>query len=175
MNPTASSFAFGTSLGWIGLEFNDDDALCGLVFGYHTRRDALIALGRSDGEPKSSLQVALQERLERYAEGMPDAFRDVRVHYPTEGQFAHRVWELCRQIPPGTTISYRELARRAGAPNAARAVGQVMAKNRIPIVVPCHRVVAANGGLGGYSAPGGLATKHRLLELEAGAALIAVS
>ena len=72
----------------------------------------------------------------------------------------------CRRIPYGRTMSYAELAAKAGSPNAARAVGNCMAGNRIPLIVPCHRVVCSDGRLGSYSAPGGTRMKRRLLDLE---------
>jgi len=78
--------------------------------------------------------------------------------------FRRRVWEALRRIPAGETRSYGEIAQAVGAPGAARAVGTACATNPVPIVVPCHRVVAANGGLGGYS--GGLARKRQLLDAE---------
>jgi methylated-DNA-[protein]-cysteine S-methyltransferase len=80
--------------------------------------------------------------------------------------FRRRVLEAARTVPPGTTITYGELARRCGAPGAARAVGQALARNPFAIVVPCHRVVGAGGRCGGFSAPGGTATKLRLLAAE---------
>ena len=78
--------------------------------------------------------------------------------------FRRRVWEALRRIPAGETRSYGEIAEVVGVPGAARAVGTACATNPVPIVVPCHRVVAANGGLGGYS--GGLARKRQLLDAE---------
>jgi O-6-methylguanine DNA methyltransferase len=70
------------------------------------------------------------------------------------------------KVPPGVTLSYSELAKRAGSPGAARAVGQAMARNPIPLLVPCHRVLAAGGRIGGFTAPGGLESKAKLLTLE---------
>jgi methylated-DNA-[protein]-cysteine S-methyltransferase len=81
-------------------------------------------------------------------------------------EFQQKVQKLCRQIPFGTTMTYGELAAKAGAPGAARAVGICMARNCFPLVVPCHRVVPAGGRLGNYSAPGGTETKQRLLDME---------
>jgi methylated-DNA-[protein]-cysteine S-methyltransferase len=81
--------------------------------------------------------------------------------------FHSRVYELARTILPGDTMSYGELAIRAGSPGAARAVGQAMRRNPFAIVVPCHRVVAAGGKIGGFSASGGQCTKIRMLSLEA--------
>ncbi len=80
--------------------------------------------------------------------------------------FHQRVYEAARRIPPGATLSYGAVAARAGAPGAARAVGQALGKNPFAILVPCHRVLAAGGKLGGFTANGGLDTKRRLLGLE---------
>jgi methylated-DNA-[protein]-cysteine S-methyltransferase len=81
-------------------------------------------------------------------------------------EFHRRVYEVARTIGPGRTLSYGEIAARVGEPDAARAVGQALGRNPIPIIVPCHRVLAANGGTGGFSAPGGTATKLQLLAIE---------
>ena len=79
----------------------------------------------------------------------------------------HRnVYELARTIPPGQTLTYGQVASEIGAPGAARAVGQALSRNPFPIVVPCHRVIAASGKIGGFSADGGVATKLRLLAIE---------
>jgi methylated-DNA-[protein]-cysteine S-methyltransferase len=80
--------------------------------------------------------------------------------------FHRRVYAIAREIPPGQTLSYGEIARRLGDPSQARAVGQALGANPIPIVIPCHRVLAADGRMGGFSAPGGVATKLRVLEIE---------
>jgi methylated-DNA-[protein]-cysteine S-methyltransferase len=80
--------------------------------------------------------------------------------------FRRAVYAATREIAPGSTRSYGEIARSIGHPGGARDVGAALARNPFPIVVPCHRVVAANGALIGFSAPGGLATKRRMLELE---------
>jgi len=80
--------------------------------------------------------------------------------------FNRRVYEIARAIPPGSTLSYGEVAARLGDPTAARAVGQALGDNPFPIVVPCHRVLAAQGKMGGFSAPGGTATKRRMLTIE---------
>jgi len=80
--------------------------------------------------------------------------------------FRRRVYAATRDIRPGTTATYGQVARAIGEPDAARDVGAALARNPVPVIVPCHRVVAANGALTGFSAPGGLATKRRMLELE---------
>jgi methylated-DNA-[protein]-cysteine S-methyltransferase len=91
---------------------------------------------------------------------------DVAVDMEGIPPFNRRVYELARAIPPGSTLSYGEVAVRLGDPGAARAVGQALGENPLPIVVPCHRVLAAGGKMGGFSAPGGTVTKRRLLTIE---------
>ena len=81
-------------------------------------------------------------------------------------EFHRRVYGIARAIPPGRTLTYGEIAERLGDPGAARDVGRALGDNPFPIVVPCHRVLAANGKLGGFSAPGGTATKLKLLRIE---------
>jgi len=83
--------------------------------------------------------------------------------------FRRAVYAKTRDIPAGTTRSYGDVARATGRPDGARDVGVALARNPFPIIVPCHRVVAANGALTGFSAPGGLETKRRMLELEGAA------
>ena len=80
--------------------------------------------------------------------------------------FERRVYEVARTIPPGAILTYGDIAARLGAPGEARAVGQALGHNPFPIVVPCHRVLAAGGKVGGFSANSGIATKLRLLSIE---------
>jgi methylated-DNA-[protein]-cysteine S-methyltransferase len=82
-------------------------------------------------------------------------------------EFHRRVYDIARTVRPGATLTYGDIAARLGEPGAARAVGQALGRNPFPIIVPCHRVVAAGGKLGGFSARGGSATKARLLAIEA--------
>jgi methylated-DNA-[protein]-cysteine S-methyltransferase len=106
---------------------------------------AIVAL--LDGERVGLLGVVLDER-------------------PLD-EFRRRVYEATREVGTGQTATYGEIARAIGAPGAARAVGAALGSNPFPLIVPCHRVLAANGSLHGFSAPGGIATKRRLLEIEA--------
>lgn len=80
--------------------------------------------------------------------------------------FHRRVYEITRTIQPGSTLTYGEVAKRLGSPGSARAVGQALGRNPFPLIVPCHRVVAAGGKPGGFSAYGGRATKEKLLTIE---------
>jgi methylated-DNA-[protein]-cysteine S-methyltransferase len=92
--------------------------------------------------------------------------RSVSLDERAIDDFRRAVYAATRDIPTGTTRSYGEVARAIGRPDGARDVGAALARNPFPIIVPCHRVVAANGALTGFSAPGGLQTKRRMLELE---------
>jgi methylated-DNA-[protein]-cysteine S-methyltransferase len=85
--------------------------------------------------------------------------------------FDRRVYAETRMIPPGETMTYGEIARRLGDGGLSRAIGQALGRNPFPIVVPCHRVLAAGGRAGGFSGPGGIATKRRMLEIEGARAL----
>ena len=99
--------------------------------------------------------------------GEPRALDRVALDMEDVPEFNRRVYEVARTIPWGATLSYGEIARRLGDPAAARDVGQALGQNPFPIVVPCHRVLAAGGKWGGFSARGGVATKRRLLSIEA--------
>lgn len=112
----------------------------------------------------------LLARLQGYAAGGEDDFFDVPLLLGAMTPFQRRVVAACRAIPYGSTRTYGQIAASVGSRGAARAVGQVMASNRIPLLVPCHRVVASGGGLGGFSAPQGVDLKRRLLAMEARAA-----
>ena len=106
----------------------------------------------------------LEEQLAGYFAGGRKDFDIPLVLAGTD--FQERVWRCLLEVPYGRTISYDELARRAGSPGGSRAAGGANGDNRIAIVVPCHRVIRANGDLGGYG--GGIRRKQRLLALEAG-------
>jgi methylated-DNA-[protein]-cysteine S-methyltransferase len=121
---------------------------------------------RSHADPNAALARDVLKRLVALLDGRPLAFDDVPLALDHLSPFQQRVVAACRAIPYGATRSYGELAAAAGSPGAARAVGQVMAGNRMPLVVPCHRVLAAGGKIGGFSAPQGLNLKRRLLALE---------
>ncbi len=134
----------------------NDRAICRILFGWmnaeptgpHANGDPLIA------EAARQLTLYFQGRL-----------REFDLPLEMEGTpFQQRVWSALRQIPYGETRSYAELAGVVGSPRGFRAVGAANGRNPIPIVVPCHRVIESNGGLGGFG--GGLPCKRRLLDLE---------
>lgn len=109
---------------------------------------------------------SLLVRLQRHWDGQPQRYDDVRMDLSGVPPFHRDVYAAARALAVGETCTYGELAKRLGAPGAARAVGQALARNPLPLVVPCHRVLAAGGRPGGFSAPGGLITKARLLREE---------
>jgi methylated-DNA-[protein]-cysteine S-methyltransferase len=134
-----------------------------------------VLLPMRSGRPGPRLEngVEVPAFVHRAIEGMVAVMagevrdlRDVPLDERGIDEFRRSVYAATRQIPPGGTRTYGEIARAIGQPDAARDVGTALARNPFPIVVPCHRVVAANGALTGFSAPGGLATKRRMLELE---------
>ena len=98
---------------------------------------------------------------------------DIPVDLDDAPEFHRKVYEVARTIPPGKTMTYGEIAKRLGAPHESREVGQALGRNPIAIIVPCHRVLGADGKMGGFSASGGVATKRRILEIEGAAALSA--
>jgi methylated-DNA-[protein]-cysteine S-methyltransferase len=122
------------------------------------------------GTPPTWVQQAIT-RMSAHLAGSLDDLGDIPV-IQAATPFERSVYALTRAIPPGHTRTYGELAAATGDATQARAVGQAMARNPVPLIVPCHRVLAAGGALGGFSAPGGTDTKHRLLQLE-GAAVAA--
>lgn len=117
-------------------------------------------------EGNSEMLDRLERELREYFAGTR---RDFDLPIDTPGSaFQERIWAELRRIPYGETISYRRLAERVGVAVAYRAVGRANGSNRVAVIIPCHRVVAAGGGLGGYG--GGLPAKRLLLDLEAGVA-----
>jgi methylated-DNA-[protein]-cysteine S-methyltransferase len=157
---------FPTRLGWIAL-LGCGNVVRNLGLG-GLPRAAIAALSPKllQTAEERAWNRSLVRRLQAYAEAVVDDFRDVVIDPGPQTEFQRLVIDHCRQIPPGSRLTYGELAARAGCPRSARAVGNCMASNRIPLIVPCHRVVGADGGLRGYSAHGGLRLKQSLLDLE---------
>jgi len=121
--------------------------------------------GRRHDKPPVDVAAAI-DRLRGLLAGDDVDLSAVQLDLDGIPAFDQLVYAAARALPRGVTATYGELARRVGMPGAAQAVGQAMGHNRFPLVVPCHRVVAAGGGNGGFSAPGGVDTKLRLLALE---------
>ena len=127
--------------------------------------ESLAADGWSEADPEEALFAQARQCLERYFAGEVDALAELELDLTDAPPFYAAAWDACRTIPAGETRSYAWLAAAAGRPGAARAAGQAMAKNRLALVIPCHRVIGSSGDLHGYGA-GGLAVKAELLNME---------
>jgi methylated-DNA-[protein]-cysteine S-methyltransferase len=123
-----------------------------------------------EAKPPREVQRAI-DRIAALLRGEKRSLESIALDMDGVPAFHRRVYEAARAIAPGETLSYGEIAARIGAPGSARAVGQALGRNPFAIVVPCHRVLAANRKPGGFSANGGVATKRRLLEIEGARAL----
>ena len=152
------------ALGWIGL-VRSPIGLRRVILPQSSpeRVVELLGIGTTDLERDISVFGDLPRRLSRYFGGQMVSFDD-ELDLAGATRFHQVVWEATRSISYGEHRSYAWVAEQVGKPGAARAVGQAMAKNPVPIIVPCHRVIASDGGLGGYA--GGLDLKRQLLEME---------
>lgn len=162
METYGSIVAFTTSLGTCAVRWTE----AGLA-------NVRLPSARTDELPRAVDGVVVPKPIQAAIDGivavLDGASLDLRfVGLDERGidPFRRAVYGATRAIPPGSTVTYGDIARSIGRPDGARDVGVALASNPFPIVVPCHRVVGANGKLIGFSAPGGLATKRRMLELE---------
>ncbi len=165
---SAAVCVFPTDIGWVGIA-GRGQVLQSLVFGYDAQAEVLsrFQVELEDGGNIVDWNPTLRVRLQRFLGGQGSAdFRDVDTVATESTPFAARVIAAVRNIPAGQVKSYAEVAAMSGSPKASRAVGNIMARNTIPLVIPCHRVVASGGRLGGFSSPQGLEMKTRLLRLE---------
>lgn len=161
---------FDTPVGACGLAWDAAGRVCGAQLPEPSASATRQRLQRrfpdlTEAPPTPGL-VAVIDRLVAALQGSADTLADVPLAWERVPAFHRRVYELARQIPPGQTRTYGELARALGEPGSARAVGQALGRNPFAPLVPCHRVLAAGGGAGGFSSHGGLETKLRLLQLE---------
>ena len=106
------------------------------------------------------------KRVRKHLKGELQDFRDIPVDLGGVGPFVQKVCEAARKIPAGQTVTYADLAKPWAGPSLARAVGRALGRNPIPLIIPCHRVMAAHGKPGGFSAFGGRVTKAKLLAIE---------
>ena len=113
----------------------------------------------------AGVQRAL-DRVQALLAGDASDLADIPLDLEAAPEFHRKVYEVARSIPPGRTMTYGEIARRLGVPHESREVGQALGKNPVAIIVPCHRVLGADGRMGGFSANGGVSTKRRMLEIE---------
>lgn len=161
---------FPTAIGLCGVAWNGQGALTHLQLPEASdaatkARLARHAGTRSPSEPPEPVAAVIAD-LKRYLEGEAVDFSGVAIDVRDAPPFHRRAFEVARSLGHGETATYGEVARLVGAPEAARAVGQAMAHNPLPIIIPCHRVLASGNRIGGFSAYGGAFAKERLLEIE---------
>jgi len=167
MEKSIKYWIFKTKLGYFGVVGNGD----GLLRTYlpcadkeEIERQILKAFppARPEKKPFEAVSKAVLE----YFGGEKVDFRGIKVVIDDLKPFARKVLIACRGTGFGKVITYQRLAEKIGRPGAARAVGTVMSKNPLPLIIPCHRVIRSDGKPGGFSAPGGIKTKRKLLALE---------
>ena len=161
---------FETAAGWCGIAWNEDGVVrFTLPTSSEASADRLL-LRRLPEATRVEPPVEIRDTIsaaQRYFAGEQMDFSHVRLDLGPQEAFFARVYDTVRQLGWGETKTYGTVARELGAgPEAARDVGQAMANNPIPLIVPCHRVLAAGNKIGGFSAPGGSDTKRRMLEME---------
>jgi O-6-methylguanine DNA methyltransferase len=161
---------FDTPIGRCGIVWSElGVALLALPEGRELATRARISKLFPDASPSSPpppVERAIAG-IEALLRGQPSNLSGIELDMRAVPPFHQRVYDAAREIAPGETLSYGELAARLGSPGSARAVGQALGRNPFAIIVPCHRVLAANGRVGGFSANGGITTKLRLLTCEA--------
>ncbi len=155
-----------TSFGWVGMAISKQ-RLCRLTLPTEAEDKAEAELRESFPEgswlPEEEL-AELKDKLKQYFAGEPVDLGTVALDLSRGSGFQRATWAACKTIPRGAVRSYKWVAKATGSPQATRAVGQALAANPIPIIIPCHRVVGANGSLIGFG--GGLDMKRRLLQME---------
>ena len=167
---TAVGFClFSTALGPCGLAWSDA-AIVGAQLPEPSQAAARARLARRhpravEAEPPAFVRAAI-EGVRRLLDGEKVDLEGLALDFGEAPELHRRIYAVVRAIPPGRTMTYGEVARAIAQPQAAQAVGQAMGRNPIPILMPCHRVLGADGRMGGFSAPGGTATKLKLLEIE---------
>jgi len=154
-----TTITFDTAIGTCGLRYGEAG-----ITGVLLPRTPALTPQVPDGCPEDVRAAA--EAITALFAGEPRDLREVVLDERRLDEFRRQVYAATRQVGPGETASYGDIARAIGQPGAARAVGRALASNPFAIIVPCHRVLAADGALNGFSAPGGIATKRRMLELE---------
>ena len=168
MSPLTRSWFFPAI--WDGWRrWSRADVVKQLTFGHASAAAARKALGRrvaEAGQSRANARPGWSGASGLCGGRSRSAVATFRSILARSAGFQRRVLKQCRLIPYGRTMSYGELAAKAGSPRAARAVGNCMAANNIPLLIPCHRVVCSDGRLGSFSAPGGTSMKRRLLAME---------
>ena len=144
----------------VQLPMGNEDKTRGRI---HQRHDDIV-----EAPPPSEVQHAIDGMVELLA-GKPNDLRDIALDLDGVPEFNRGVYDIARSIPPGKTMTYGDIAKQLGGVELSRDVGQALGRNPCPIVVPCHRVLAAGGKPGGFSANGGVVTKLKMLAIEGAA------
>ncbi|MCC7369689.1 MAG: methylated-DNA--[protein]-cysteine S-methyltransferase [Chloroflexi bacterium] len=170
--PGSGFTVFETAIGWCGIAWGPG-GIAGVQLPESDRERTLARLQRRfpswrQAAPPPEVQQAMDGVVSLLRGEQPD-LAAVSLDMAAVPAFNQRVYGVARSIPPGQTLTYGEIAARLGEPRLAREVGQALGQNPFAILVPCHRVVAAGGKTGGFSARGGVATKLRMLALEGAA------
>jgi len=158
---------FRTQWGWFGLLGGEQGLVRTCLPVAH--KEAVQSRLLSDipnAEWSKNAFSALKISIEDYYKGSPADFGNVKVYLGDSSDFQRKVLTTLQTISYGEIVSYSQLARLAGSSKAARAIGMVMAQNPLPLIIPCHRVIKADGSVGQFSAEGGTDTKRRMLDLE---------
>jgi methylated-DNA-[protein]-cysteine S-methyltransferase len=167
--PTLNYAMFDTALGRCGIAWGDRGIVAvQLPQPSEAQTRARIAQryeAITEAPPPSDVQHAI-DRIVALIAGEPDDLTDIPLDLDGVSDFQRGVYAIARTIPPGRTLSYGDIAKRLGGVGLSREVGQALGRNPVPIIVPCHRVLAAGGKPGGFSANGGVATKLKLLAIE---------
>lgn len=160
---------FETTIGTCGIVWTAR-GICGVQL---PEKDAVATRARVHRRHPTAVEADPSDEARRAIDGIVALLsgekRDltgIAIDDQSQAEFNKRVYAIARRIPPGQTMTYGEVAERLGDKTLARAVGQAMGENPTPIIMPCHRVLAASGKTGGFSAPGGVVTKLRLLTIE---------
>lgn len=169
VDEVAGAHVFETALGYCGIAWTEE-GVDWLALPEPSRAAARTSLdrytgGRPLGDPPVAI-VQLEDRIRQHFAGDLDDFLDVPLDLQRYSAFSVEVWQALRHVLPGEVVTYGELARRVDRPGGAQAVGRAMATNPVPLIVPCHRVITSAGGLGGFSAGGGVPLKVGMLAIE---------
>jgi methylated-DNA-[protein]-cysteine S-methyltransferase len=166
---SASYNVFETKLGFAGVAWSDDGVVTRFRLPHPDRGAAERQFsGKAEPQAPPPAVTAVIEQAKRYFAGERIDFSPIALDLSAVDPARRAIYAALREVPFGETVTYGELAKRAGAsqPQAAQDVGVAMARNPVPLIIPCHRVLAAGGKIGGFSAPGGAETKQRMLALE---------
>lgn len=159
---------FPTALGICGVAWDRDDRLRTVALPAADADETVAYLaggGSADRTPPAAVTDVIA-RIVAAMSGEVVAFDDVALADESLPEFDRRVYAVTSAIPRGSTLTYGDVAARLGQPGAAQAVGRALGRNPFPIVIPCHRILGAGTEIGGFSAPGGTATKQAMLALE---------